>query len=170
VKQGRGAAGLGDRRRGRRKKKRRREGEGCRACCVERGGVRCWRGKKERKRKKERGARVLCVTEPGEGGRKKGEEKKERRRERSCGERERDPDLCEGEKEKREKNRKEGEEIGWGHVARCELLRGDNEILPTNRVMPRSKGEISFIFKTLNLCEIKWDPILVKPFHLIINI
>jgi hypothetical protein len=58
-----------------------------------------------------------------------------------------------GEKRKRKKMDK------VRHVVRGEWLGEDNEILPTNRVTPHGKGGISFIFKTLNLCELKWDPI-----------
>jgi len=94
------------------------------------------------------------VRDRAERGRKKGEEKKRR-----------EIWTCVREKEKK---RKEGEEIGWGHVARREWLRIDNKILPTNRVMPCGKGRFFLFLKPSS--ELKWDPILLKPFHLIINI
>jgi len=93
-----------------------------------------WKGNEEQRRgkKKERKEKEKCCVGWGE---KKEEEKK-------------------GEvvvqREKLDKVR---------HVVRGEWLGEDNEILPTNRVTPHGKGGISFIFKTLNLCELKWDPI-----------
>jgi hypothetical protein len=98
------------------------------------------KNREEERRKKEKRRRKSAAS----GGEKR---KKEKRRERS---------WSKGRKGEKRKKRK------WDkvrHVAQGEWLGEDNEILPTNWVTPHGKGEISFIFKTLNLCELKWDPI-----------